>query len=123
MRMHVSGYIGRGQRTIWERWFSPSTMRIQEIELRSSGMWQVPVYIYAIKKLEGKNLVSRGQGRLEQNHVFWTWQDPCTHELTAAVVAKIRPAQDQPVNTPAWCGKRFPSPPPLTEELLIVDGF
>lgn len=87
-------------------------MRVQEIELRLSDPWQVPIYTCAIKKLEGKIVGSRGQGGLEQNSVLWTWQDPCTHALTAAMAAKRKPAQDQPANTPAWPGKGFPIPHP-----------
>lgn len=68
-------------------------MRVQEIELRLSDLWQVPIYTCAIKKLEGKHVGSRGQGGLEQNSVLWTWQDPCTHALTAALAAKRRPTQ------------------------------
>lgn len=37
---------------------------------------------------------ARGQGRPERNSVFWIGQDGCMLELTAAVVACRRPAQD-----------------------------
>lgn len=44
-----------------------------------------------------KTIRARGWEGMEQNPVFWTWQDDCTHELTEAVVAYTRFAQDQKI--------------------------
>jgi hypothetical protein len=37
---------------------------------------------------------NRGWNRSDQNSIFWAWQDQQTPELTTAVIAYIRPAQD-----------------------------
>lgn len=37
---------------------------------------------------------ARAWGRTLQHGAFWTWQSSCNHELTVAVLACIRPAQD-----------------------------
>ena len=42
-----------------------------------------------------KGSKSPGLGRTRQNSPFWRQQDHCTHELRAAIVTCIRPAQDQ----------------------------
>lgn len=50
-----------------------------------------------------KTLRARGQkDGSEAVHVLGTWQNCCTHQLTAAAAACTRPAPDQATQGPAW---------------------
>lgn len=74
----------------------------------------------------GMGVGARHQGGPESDSFFWTWLDHGTHEVSAAVAACTRCAEDQAFNIPAWQGRELgelTSSKPLTGELMTLTRF
>lgn len=69
------------------------------------------------------NIKVRRWGGVPWNTVFCTWWGHYTQELTVAMVICIRQAQDQASHHSSMVGGGAHGAPPLTEELLVIDGF
>lgn len=69
------------------------------------------------------NIKVRSWGGVPWNAVFCTWRGHCIQELTVAMVICLRQAQDQAGHHSSMVGGGAQGAPPLTEELLVIDGF
>lgn len=72
---------------------------------------------------ERETVRAGGREHLQRNTICWALWECCIHELSEAVTAWTRPAENPASPNPSMFGRRANKVPFLSEDLLTTGGF